>query len=226
MKWGVVVFPGSNCDQDCHDVLKNGLRQGVDFIWHKSTTQNIRGYDVIVLPGGFSYGDYLRAGAMAKFSPVMKEVVAFAKQGGLVLGICNGFQVLVETGLLPGALLKNASLKFVCDTITLNVENQRNPFTNRYQKNEKIRMPVAHMEGNYFIDQKGLEKLKKNHQIIFRYVENPNGSLENIAGVSNEKGNVLGLMPHPERNSEKLLGGEDGRRLFESALVYLESHRQ
>lgn len=216
MKWGVVVFPGSNCDHDCYHVLKHVLAQDTHFLWHKD--KNLDSFDAIVLPGGFSYGDYLRTGAMAKFSPMMSSVVAFAKKGGLVLGICNGFQILLESGLLPGAMLRNSSLKFICESVTLRVENTKNSFTKKYQKGEELHMPIAHMEGNYFIDAEGLKRLKDNGQIIFRYVKNPNGALDDIAGITNEKGNVLGLMPHPERASESILGSQDGRRLFESAL--------
>ena len=222
MKWSIIVFPGSNCDHDCYHVLKHVLHQDTHFLWHKDT--DLHSFDAVVLPGGFSYGDYLRTGAIAKFSPVMKSVVAFAKKGGLVLGICNGFQILLESGLLPGAMLQNASLKFICESVTLRVENSKNPFTHHYQKGEEVSMPIAHMEGNYFIDPEGLKKLKDKGQIIFRYVQNPNGSQDNIAGISNEKGNVLGLMPHPERASESLLGSQDGRRLFESAIHTLESN--
>lgn len=216
-KWGVVQFPGSNCDHDCFHVLKEVLHQDVRFIWHKDDFL-IEDFDGIVLPGGFSYGDYLRAGAMARFSPVMKRVMEFAGRGGLVLGICNGFQILLEAGLLPGAMLRNASLKFICDTVSLSIENKDTPFTSRYGKQEKISLPIAHMEGNYTIDEAGLQELKRNNQIVFRYRENPNGSIDDIAGIVNKTGNVLGLMPHPERFSEKILGCEDGRRLFESAI--------
>lgn len=219
-KWGVVRFPGSNCDDDCFYVLKELFHQDVRLIWHKDDIE-ISDFDGIVLPGGFSYGDYLRSGAMAKFSPVMKRVQEFAERGGLVLGICNGFQILLEAGLLPGAMLRNSSLKFVCDTPQLVVENNNTPFTSHYEKQQKIRLPIAHMEGNYTIDEVGLGGLKKNNQIVFRYVENPNGSLENIAGIINKNGNVLGLMPHPERVSEKILGSEEGRPLFESAIEFL-----
>ena len=216
MKWGVVVFPGSNCDHDAYHVLKHVLHQDVHFLWHKD--KNLKTYDAIVLPGGFSYGDYLRCGAMARFSPIMKEVIQFSKKGGMVLGICNGFQILLESGLLPGAMLQNASLKFICETVTLAVEHNRNPFTKKYKKGEHLQMPIAHAEGNYFIDAEGLKELEDNGQIIFRYVKNPNGSLKSIAGISNKKGNVLGLMPHPERASEALLGSTDGLRLFESVI--------
>lgn len=219
MKWGVVTFPGSNCDHDAYHVLKNVLNCETEFLWHKEI--NLDSFDAVLLPGGFSYGDYLRTGAIAKFSPIMKSVVEFANKGGLVLGICNGFQILLESGLLSGAILRNTSLKFICDTMELKVSNSKTPFSKKYKKDEMIRMPIAHSEGNYFIDADGLKKLQDNDQIVFRYVQNPNGSLDDIAGISNKKGNVLGLMPHPERVSESILGGEDGRRLFESALEYL-----
>jgi phosphoribosylformylglycinamidine synthase len=216
-KWGIVQFPGSNCDHDCFHVLKEILHQDVRFIWHKDDFE-LSDFDGIVLPGGFSYGDYLRPGAMARFSPVMKKVIEFSQKGGLVLGICNGFQILLEAGLLPGAMLRNASLKFISESVSLSVENNATPFTSHYQKRETIRLPIAHMEGNYTIDEEGLEQLKDNRQIVFRYRENPNGSVYDIAGIMNKSGNVFGLMPHPERFSEKILGCEDGRRLFESAI--------
>ncbi len=221
-KWGIVQFPGSNCDHDCFHVLKEILHQDVRFIWHKDDFE-LSDFDGIVLPGGFSYGDYLRPGAMARFSPVMKKVQEFSRRGGLVLGICNGFQILLEAGLLPGAMLRNASLKFICESVSLSVENNATPFTSQYQKHEAIRLPIAHMEGNYTIDEEGLRQMKDNRQIIFRYRENPNGSVYDIAGIMNKSGNVLGLMPHPERFSEKILGCEDGRRLFESAIGALVS---
>lgn len=219
MKWGIVVFPGSNCDHDAYHVLKHVLKQDAEFVWHKEA--HMDSYDVIVLPGGFSYGDYLRTGAMARFSPVMKEVIRFAKKGGYVLGICNGFQILLESGLLPGAMLRNQSLKFVCDSMGLTVENNDTPFTFKYSKQEAVHMPIAHMEGNYFIEDDGLKQLQDKNQIVFRYRENPNGSLDNIAGICNSTRNVLGLMPHPERVSEELLGSEDGKRLFQSVIESL-----
>lgn len=219
MKWGVVQFPGSNCDHDVYHVLKNVLQCETEFLWHKEC--HLDSFDAIILPGGFSYGDYLRTGAIARFSPIMKVVIEFAQAGGLVLGICNGFQILLECGLLKGAMLRNRSLKFICDTVEIQVANNKIPFSNKYQKNEVIRMPIAHSEGNYFIDEDGLKELYDNDQIIFRYIKNSNGSLDGIAGISNKKGNILGLMPHPERVSESILGYEDGRRLFESAIDYL-----
>ena len=216
MKWGVVTFPGSNCDHDCIYVLKELFHQDVQTLWYKD--KNLKGLDAVILPGGFSYGDYLRVGAMAAQAPMMKEVISFSKRGGLVLGICNGFQILTESGLLPGALLRNTSLKFMCDTVELSVSNASSKFTNQYTKNQKIKMPIAHADGNYFIDSEGLKRLQDQDQILFRYTQNPNGSVDDIAGICNEAGNVLGLMPHPERVCEKILGGEDGRTLFESMI--------
>ncbi len=225
MKAGVVIFPGSNCDRDAFEALKL-MGYQVDYIWHQET--NLTGYDLIVLPGGFSYGDYLRAGAIARFSPVMQEVVRFAGKGGKVLGICNGFQILTEAGLLPGALLRNESLRFVCKYVTVRVENTNTTFTHKITEQRPLRIPIAHGEGNYFVDDETLAELKANNQIVFRYVDehgeptpeaNPNGSRENIAGVINREGNVLGMMPHPERAVEAILGSEDGRFIFESLLA-------
>ena len=225
MKAGVVIFPGSNCDRDAFEALKI-MGYQVDYIWHQET--NLTGYDLIVLPGGFSYGDYLRAGAIARFSPVMQEVVRFAGKGGTVLGICNGFQILTEAGLLPGALLRNESLRFVCKYVTVRVENTNTTFTHKITEQRPLRIPIAHGEGNYFVDDETLAELKANNQIVFRYVDehgeptpeaNPNGSRENIAGVINREGNVLGMMPHPERAVEAILGSEDGRFIFESLLA-------
>ena len=225
MKAGVVIFPGSNCDRDAFEALKL-MGYQVDYIWHQET--NLTGYDLIVLPGGFSYGDYLRAGAIARFSPVMQEVVRFAGNGGKVLGICNGFQILTEAGLLPGALLRNESLRFVCKYVTVRVENTNTTFTHKITEQRPLRIPIAHGEGNYFVDDETLAELKANNQIVFRYVDehgeptpeaNPNGSRENIAGVINREGNVLGMMPHPERAVEAILGSEDGRFIFESLLA-------
>lgn len=225
MKFGVVVFPGSNCDHDCYHVLKNVLGQETDFIWHKD--RNIEKYDCIVLPGGFSYGDYLRTGAIARFSPVMESVEKHAEKGKLVIGICNGFQILLESGLLPGAMLRNGSLKFVCRYVNLRVEDTQTPFTRKIKKETVLKIPVAHGEGNYYADPKVLEQLKKNSQVLMRYCDetgkttreaNPNGSLENIAGICNSKRNIFGLMPHPERASEKELGSVDGLKIFKSIL--------
>jgi len=216
MKFGVVVFPGSNCDHDCYHVLKNVLKKDVELIWHKDS--DVSKYDCIVIPGGFSYGDYLRTGAIARFSPVMEAVTKHAEKGKLVLGICNGFQILLEAGLLPGAMLRNQSLQFVCKFVTLSVENTDSPFTKKAKKGEYLSIPVAHGEGNYFADAATITDLNKNGQVLLRYVDNPNGSLENIAGICNKKRNVFGLMPHPERASEAALGSVDGLRIFESIL--------
>jgi phosphoribosylformylglycinamidine synthase I len=218
MKFGVVVFPGSNCDHDTYHVISKVIGQPVDFIWHKE--EEIDRYDAIILPGGFSFGDYLRTGAIARFSPVMKSVVEFAKAGGLVLGICNGFQILCEAGLLPGALLSNRDLKFICEHINIRVESTDTPFTSACSAGQVISAPIAHGEGNYFCEQSTLDELEDEGRVIFRYCDasgrltaeaNPNGSLNNIAGICNRDRNVLGLMPHPERASESLLGSNDGR---------------
>jgi len=223
MKFGVVVFPGSNCDYDCWWAIKQATGEKVDFIWHKK--KDLSGYDCIVLPGGFSYGDYLRTGAIARFSPIMEEVEKFARQGGFVIGICNGFQILLEAGLLPGAMRKNKNLLFICRYIYVRVENPDTPFTNLCRKGQVLRIPIAHFEGNYYVDSNTLSRLKKNNQIVFRYCNrmgeitdeaNPNGSLDAIAGICNEKGNVLGMMPHPERCAESILGSEDGKLIFNS----------
>ena len=225
MKFGVVVFPGSNCDYDCYHVLKHVLGQETDFVWHKH--RDIAKYDCIVLPGGFSYGDYLRTGAIARFSPVMEAVQKHAAKGKLVIGICNGFQILLEAGLLPGAMLRNESLRFVCKFVTLRVENTDSPFTRKAKKGELLNIPIAHGEGNYFADAATIQDLNKNSQVLVRYSDpqgnltpeaNPNGSLENIAGICNKQRNVFGLMPHPERASEKELGSTDGRKIFESII--------
>ena len=223
MKFGVVVFPGSNCDQDCLDVLQDVLNQPAVPLWHQETS--LKGCDAIVLPGGFSYGDYLRTGAIARFSPVMRSVARFTRDGGLVLGICNGFQILLEAGLLPGAMLRNTGLRFICRFVTLRVERADTPFTNRFQVGQVIRLPIAHNEGRYTADAKTLKAI--GDRVVFRYCDedgrltdaaNPNGSVEAIAGLTNERGNVLGMMPHPERASESVLGSSDGRLLFESML--------
>ena len=214
MKFGVIQFLGSNCDADCLHVVQNVLKQEALSLWHENP--DLKGVDCVILPGGFSYGDYLRTGAMAAGTPIMKSVAAFADRGGLVLGICNGFQILCEAGLLPGVLVRNKSLQFICEDCDLIVERNDTRFTSLYKKDEKVRMPIAHMEGHYYIDEAELKRLESNRQVVLRYANNPNGSVANIAGVINEKGNVLGLMPHPERVCEKLLGGEDGKRLFES----------
>jgi len=225
MKFGVVVFPGSNCDGDCYNIIKDVLCQEVDYIWHKETA--VTGYDALILPGGFSYGDYLRTGAIARFSPIMPAVIDFAHQGGLLLGICNGFQVLLEAGLLPGAMLRNRSLKFICDKVYLKVKRNDTPFSNKLQPNEVINVPIAHGEGNYFCDAETLAELQGENRILFTYCNsngqeenafNPNGSVANIAGIINKQGNVLGMMPHPERCSEQILGGTDGYNIFASML--------
>ena len=223
MKFGVVVFPGSNCDQDCIDVLRDVVRQSVVPLWHQQTS--LAGCEAIVLPGGFSYGDYLRTGAIARFSPVMRSLNRFAKDGGLIIGICNGFQILLESGLLPGAMLRNTGLRFICRFVTLRVERTDTPFTNRFQHGQLVRMPIAHNEGRYTADQATLRQIRS--QVAFRYCDdigevseaaNPNGSTESIAGLTNEAGNVLGMMPHPERAAEDVLGSSDGRLVFESML--------
>ena len=225
MTFGVVVFPGSNCDQDCAHVLRGVLRQPVVTLWHQETA--LKGCDAVVLPGGFSYGDYLRTGAIARFSPIMRAVTAFANDGGLVLGICNGFQILLEAGLLPGAMLRNAGLRFICRFVTLRVERTDTPFTNRFQKGQIVRMPIAHNEGRYIPrDGSGFGV----QGALFRYCDaegqvteaaNPNGSTDAVAGLVNAQGNVLGMMPHPERASEEALGSCDGRVVFESMIEAL-----
>jgi phosphoribosylformylglycinamidine synthase len=223
MRWGVIVFPGSCDDQDVFDSLAHDMGQTVDFLWHKDELKG--GYDCLVLPGGFSYGDYLRCGAMARFSPVMRGIIDFAQRGGLVLGICNGFQILCEAGLLPGALMRNAGLTFVCRQVYLRGEESDTPFTREIKRGQLLRMPVKHGQGCYYADAATLEQLRNNRQILLRYVDakgksaaaaNPNGSLDNIAGICNEARNVFGLMPHPEDACNKLLGSEDGRKIFSS----------
>lgn len=225
MNIGVIVFPGSNCDHDCAHVLQTVLGQSVRLIWHKESA--LDGVDAVVLPGGFSYGDYLRTGAIARFSPVMRAVKDFAEAGGLVLGICNGFQILLEAGLLPGAMLRNRSLNFVCKDVFVRVENAATPFTGRCRPGQVLRIPVAHADGNYYTDPVTLAALQANGQIVLRYCDaegavtaaaNPNGSLDHIAGLRNAEGNVLGMMPHPERCAEALLGGDDGLVIFQSML--------
>ena len=229
MKFGIVVFPGSNCDRDCYHVVKDVCGQDAQFLWHKDA--DLLGSDAILLPGGFSYGDYLRAGAIASRSPIINSVIDFAKKGGYVLGICNGFQVLTETRLLPGALMQNNGLKFVCKDVCLKVENNKTKYTAKYRAGDLVRVPIAHMDGSYFADEDLVKDLNNNGQVIFRYCDengeltkdaNPNGSVENIAGICNKEGNVLGMMPHPERCSEELLTGVDGKMLFESLISALE----
>ena len=231
MKFGVVVFPGSNCDQDCVHVLRDVVGQPVISLWHQETS--LKGCEAIVLPGGFSYGDYLRTGAVARFSPIMRAVTRFARAGGLVLGICNGFQILLESGLLPGAMLRNTGLRFICTFVHLRVERTDTPFTSRFQPGQVIRMPIAHNEGRYVADAKTLKAVQE--QVVFRYctddgqltdAANPNGSTGAIAGIVNGRGNVLGLMPHPERAAEPALGSDDGRLLFESMLEWAARGRR
>jgi phosphoribosylformylglycinamidine synthase len=217
MKFAVLVFPGSNCDIDCYKAVEQTIRQPVEYVFHTAT--DLSGFDAIIIPGGFSYGDYLRCGAIARFAPVMKEVQKAAEDGRFVLGICNGFQILLESGLLPGAMLRNESLKFRCHQTKLRVENNETPFTRDYAKGELIDIPIAHGEGNYYCDEETLKRLRANGQIVFRYAEeNPNGSVDHIAGICNERRNVVGMMPHPERAVDKLLGSEDGKRMFTSVL--------
>ncbi len=217
MKFGVVTFPGSNCDEDAAHVVGQVLGQSVARLWHKD--RDLQGSDVVIVPGGFSYGDYLRCGAIAKFSPIMESIVAHANRGGRVLGICNGFQILTEAGLLPGVLLRNSSLKFICRTVGLEVTSAATPFTGKYKAGAKLQLPIAHAEGNYFLDDDGIKRLEDQGQIVFRYTDNPNGSRNDIAGVCNEAKNVLGMMPHPERAAEAILGSTDGLGLFESMLA-------
>jgi len=223
MKFGVVIFPGSNCDFDSYQAIKTLGVGDVDYLWHDEKSLNDS--DVVILPGGFSYGDYLRSGAIARFSPIMKSVIKFANEGGPVIGICNGFQILLEAGLLPGAMRKNLDMRFVCKHIYLKVANHDTKFTRNIANGKPLRVPIAHAEGNYFADDKTLAKLRANNQIVFKYCDkdgnvsadaNPNGSQENIAGIINEAGNILGMMPHPERASEDILGSEDGKVIFES----------
>jgi len=230
MKFGVVVFPGSNCDRDCFYIIKNVLKQPVEYIWHKETALN--DIDCVILPGGFSYGDYLRTGAIAKFSPVMAAVIDFAKRGGIVIGICNGFQILLESGLLPGAMLRNTDIHFICKYVYIKIENIKTPFTGLYARDQVLKIPIAHNEGNYYVDRVGLENLEKHKQIVFRYCSpagepdeksNPNGALANIAGIINKEGNVLGMMPHPERSSESELGSGDGFLIFKSIVDWLKN---
>jgi phosphoribosylformylglycinamidine synthase I len=226
MKFGVLVFPGSNCDHDAYWVLSHVARQPVTFLWHES--HDLENCDAIVVPGGFAYGDYLRTGAIARFSPVMEAVREFARKDGLVIGICNGFQILCESGLLPGALMRNTGLKYVCKQVHVRVENSNTPFTHALRQDEVLQIPIGHMEGNYFCDQPTRATLERDRRIIFRYCDatgkisaeaNPNGSVENIAGICNEGRNVLGMMPHPERASENQLGGSDGLKVFDSMVT-------
>lgn len=228
MKFGVIVFPGSNCDHDAYHVIASVAHQPVTFLWHES--HSLENCDAIIVPGGFAYGDYLRTGAIARFAPIMEPVKRFAKGGGLVLGICNGFQILCEAHLLPGALMRNAGLKYVCKQVYLRVENADTAFTNACRQGEVVKIPVGHMEGNFFCDPETHATLKRDNRIVFRYcttegeittAANPNGSLDNIAGIANEGGNVLGMMPHPDRSAEGLLGSEDGFKIFQSMVSTL-----
>jgi phosphoribosylformylglycinamidine synthase len=223
MKFGVIIFPGSNCDHDAYWTVQQVARQPVTFLWHES--HDLEDCDAIIVPGGFAFGDYLRTGAIAKFSPVMESVRHFADGGGLVLGICNGFQILCESGLLPGALMRNTGLKYVCKPVQVRVENAATPFTNACSQGEVLTIPIGHMEGNYFCDQETLKELQRGNRIVFRYCApsgeispsaNPNGSLDNIAGICSAGGNVVGMMPHPERSAEPELGCTDGMKVFHS----------
>lgn len=228
-KFAVIRFPGSNCDQDAYFMVRDVLECPVEYVWHQDTS--LRGFDVVLLPGGFSYGDYLRTGAVARFAPIMEAVMAHAERGGYVVGICNGFQILCEAHLLPGALVRNADCKFICKHVPLRVENAETPFTRSYRQGQTLRIPIAHGEGRYVCDEETLQELEQNHRVLFRYVNsegeasadgNPNGSMANIAGIANARFNVMGMMPHPERAAEKILGSADGRALFESLLLALK----
>lgn len=227
MKFGVVVFPGSNCDHDCFHVIREVLRQDAEYVWHRST--DVSGYDCLVLPGGFSYGDYLRTGAVARFSPVMGAIERFAGAGGLVIGICNGFQILLEAGLLPGAMMRNTGLKFICRFVHVRVETSSTPWTCNASVAQVLKIPIAHNEGNYQVSMEELERMRRLGQVVLRYCSsegsvmeeyNPNGATENIAGICNREGNVIGMMPHPERASEVELGSTDGLVIWKSLLVH------
>lgn len=229
MKFGVVVFPGSNCDHDAYHVIRHVLGERVEYIWHKEETLHL--FDAIILPGGFSYGDYLRAGAVARFAPIMNAIVEFAHKGGFVLGICNGFQILLEAGLLPGALIPNDHMRFRCQPVHIKVVNNTTAFTHTYRRNQVLQMPIAHYSGNYYVDAATLKTLQDEDRIAFQYCDkegnvtaeaNPNGSVDNIAGIFNKQKNVLGMMPHPERAAELLLGSEDGLGIFKSLVQYAE----
>ncbi|HUB52051.1 MAG TPA: phosphoribosylformylglycinamidine synthase subunit PurQ [Terracidiphilus sp.] len=228
MKFGVIIFPGSNCDHDTYNVIAEVARQPVTFLWHDS--EDLKGVDAVLVPGGFAYGDYLRTGAIARFSPVMQSVRKFADAGGLVLGICNGFQILTESGLLPGALMRNAGLKYICKQVHLRTETTDSAFTGQLEKGQVLQIPIGHMEGNYFCDAETLTHLEAEDRVVFRYSTakgeitqeaNPNGSLANIAGILNEGRNVLGMMPHPDRSSEAMLGSADGWKIFSSMISAL-----
>ena len=214
MKFAIIIFPGSNCDYDAFYALKN-IGYDVEFIWHKNTS--LKNFDGILIPGGFSYGDYLRTGAIAKFSPIMKAVIKESKKGKIIIGICNGFQILIESGLLPGALINNSNIKFISKQVTLNIKSSNSVFT-KHINCQQLKMPIAHRQGNYIASDKTLSELQNNDQILFEYANNPNGSMLNIAGITNKKRNVLGMMPHPERASEGVLGSSDGKLIFESVL--------
>ena len=231
MKFGVLVFPGSNCDHDTYHVIAEIAHQPVTFLWHDQ--EDLGNVDAVLVPGGFAYGDYLRTGAIAHFSPVMQSVKKFAAAGGLVLGICNGFQILTEAGLLPGALMRNAGLKYICKQVHLRCETANSPFTNQLQRGQVLQVPIGHMEGNYFCTPEDLARLEEEDRIAFRYSTpqgaitpeaNPNGSLSNIAGILSENRNVLGMMPHPDRSSEQLLGSADGWKIFASMLSAMAAH--
>jgi phosphoribosylformylglycinamidine synthase I len=223
MKFGVIVFPGSNCDHDAFYAVSHNLGQQAEFIWHDSTS--LGDVDGVILPGGFSYGDYLRCGAIAKFSPVMAAIKKFAAEGGPVLGVCNGFQILVESGLLPGALLRNRSLHFICREVGVGVETADSPFTNATRKGATLRMPIAHGEGCYYAEERTLDELEAEDRVAFRYLDNPNGSLRDIAGILNRERNVLGMMPHPERATEPLMGSSDGLAVFHSLTQVMAARR-
>jgi len=227
LTFGILLFPGSNCDHDAYHVISKVMGQEARFIWHKD--EHLGDVDAVIVPGGFSYGDYLRVGAIARFSPIMKDLVRFANEGGLVIGICNGFQILCESGLLPGALIRNENLRFVCKDVHLRVDKANTPFTNKMAEGEVIELHVAHGDGNYFASPEEIKQLEEKGQIVFRYTTeegvvtaeaNPNGSIHNIAGIVNEKGNVMGLMPHPERCAEELIGSGDGLKVFESMIAH------
>src|SRR5437588_1691945 len=230
MKFGVVIFPGSNCDHDAYHVVADVAKQPATFLWHDS--RDLQNCDAVILPGGFAYGDYMRTGAIAAMAPIMESVRKFAEGGGLVMGICNGFQILCEAGLLPGVLMRNAGLKYICKQVWLRCENSDTPFTNALGKGEVVKIPIGHMDGNYFCDPATLAALRREERVIFRYstpqgeitaAANPNGSLDNIAGICNEGRNVLGMMPHPDRSSEVVLGSADGYKVFQSMVAALVS---
>jgi phosphoribosylformylglycinamidine synthase len=227
--FGIIVFPGSNCDHDCYHAIKHVFDQRCEYVWHDS--KSLDGFDCLIVPGGFSYGDYLRTGAIASFSNIMKEVKTFAKTGKLIIGICNGFQILVEARLLPGAFIKNSSTKFICKWVNIRIENNISPFTHIFHRGDVLKIPIAHAEGNYYAGHDDIKYLKGNSLIAFKYCDqeglvdsesNPNGSVENIAGILNSQGNILGMMPHPERCCEEVLGGKDGKLIFESIISWLK----